>query len=53
MWTGNLTDMRKLDDGGWSLYYRLAGSEVPGHHPPPPPYKKKKNTPLIVRKTYE
>ncbi|KAJ3705179.1 hypothetical protein LUZ61_008884 [Rhynchospora tenuis] len=30
MWMGNLTDIRKLDQGGSTLYYRVAHSELHG-----------------------
>jgi PAN-like domain/S-locus glycoprotein domain len=33
MWTGDLHDLRKFTGGGWTFYYRVAGSEVPGKHP--------------------
>lgn len=30
MWVGDLVDMRQFSGGGQTLYYRVAGSEVPG-----------------------
>jgi S-locus glycoprotein domain/PAN-like domain len=33
LWTGDLVDIRQFSGGGWTIYYRVAGSEVPGKHP--------------------
>lgn len=38
MWRGDLVDMRNFNGGGWTLYYRVAGSELPGKHPSYPPF---------------